>query len=90
MAWTIEYSDTSWRQLKRMDKDAARRILDYMDKRIAKSSDPRVYGKALSGVLGDLWRYRVGDYRIMCDIQDRHIRILVLQIGHRRDIYRRR
>ena len=81
LAWTIDYSDTSLRQLKRMDKDTARRILDYMDKRIARSADPRSHGKALSGVLGDLWRYRVGDYRILCDIQDFQIHILVVQIG---------
>ena len=71
-----------------MDRLAAKRILDYMDKRIATSPDPRSLGKALRGVLGDLWRYRVGDYRVMCDIQDKNIRVLVLQIGDRKEIYR--
>ncbi len=59
-----------------------------MDKRVAPSDDPRELGMALKGSLGDLWRYRVGDFRILCDIQDRKVTILVLQIGNRREVYR--
>ena len=59
-----------------------------MDARIASSDDPRSLGKALKGPLGDLWRYRVGDYRILCDIQYSVLTILVLQIGNRREVYR--
>jgi mRNA interferase RelE/StbE len=59
-----------------------------MDERIASSNDPHSLGKALKGPLGDLWCYRVGDYRILCDIQGGVLRVLVLQIGNRREVYR--
>jgi mRNA interferase RelE/StbE len=88
LAWTIEYAETARKQLRKLDKAAARRILDFMDKRVAPSEDPRSVGKALKGPLGDLWRYRVGDYRVLCDIQDGVLKVLVLQIGNRRDVYR--
>jgi mRNA interferase RelE/StbE len=88
LAWTIEYADSARRQLRRLDKAIARRIVDFMDERIASSNDPRSLGKALKGSLGDLWCYRVGDYRILCDIQDGVLKVLVLQIGNRREVYR--
>ena len=88
MAWTIEYAETAKKQLRKLDRVAARRILDFMDERIAPSDDPRELGKALKGDLGDLWRYRVGDFRIFCDIQDKVLTVLVLQIGNRREVYR--
>lgn len=88
MAWTIDYTETAKKQLRKLDKQEARRILDYMDERIVESGDPRGTGKPLRGPLGDFWRYRVGDYRIICDIQDGRLRVLVVQIGNRRDIYR--
>lgn len=88
MAWTIKYSETSKKQLRKLDKIAARRIVDFIDERIAPTQDPRGMGKALKGALGDLWRYRVGDYRILCDIQDGVLTVLVLQIGNRREVYR--
>ena len=88
MAWTIEYAETAKKQLRKLDKLAARRIVDFMDDRIAPSDDPRSLGKALKGALGALWRYRVGDYRILCSIQDDVLTVLVLQIGNRREVYR--
>jgi mRNA interferase RelE/StbE len=88
LAWAIEYAETAVKQLRKLDKAAARRIADYLDKRVAPSNDPRGLGKALKGPLGDLWAYRVGDYRILWDIQDRAVTVLVLQIGNRREIYR--
>ena len=88
MAWTIEYTETAKKQLRKLDKLAARRIVDFMDERVAPSDDPRTLGKALKGSLGDPWRYRVGDYRILCDIQDGVLTVLVLQIGNRREVYR--
>ena len=88
MAWTIEYAETAKKQLRKLDKAAARRIVDFMDERVAPSDDPRALGKALRGPLGDLWRYRVGDYRILCDIQDGVLTVLVLQLGNRREVYR--
>jgi len=88
LAWTIEYTDAARRQLRKLDKPSARRILDYMDQRIAPLEDPRSQGKALHGPLGDLWRYRVGEYRIICDLQDWQLRVLVVRVGRRKDIYR--
>ncbi len=88
MAWKIEYSETSIKQLKKLDRKTALRIADFIDKRIAKLENPRLSGKALSGKeLGDYWRYRVGDYRIICEIIDSEIKILILKLGHRKDIY---
>ena len=89
MAWAIDYTDTARRQLRKLDKQAAQRILDFMDNRIAAGRNPRDTGKALTGnTLGSYWRYRVGDFRIICDIQDERLRILIIQIGNRREVYR--
>ena len=88
MAWTIDYADTAKGQLRKLDKQTVRRILDFMDERIAPAEDPRSTGKALTGPLGELWRYRVGDYRVICDIQDGALRVLVVQTGHRSGVYR--
>lgn len=88
MDWTIEYTETSRKQLKKLDKQIAKRILDYMDARVSGSKNPRSSGKVLVGSLGGLWRYRVGDYRIICDIQDNALRVLVVKIGNRGDVYR--
>jgi mRNA interferase RelE/StbE len=88
LAWAIDYSDRARQQLGKLDRHSARRILDYMDQRIAILDDPRSAGKALTGTLGTFWRYRVGDFRIICDIQDQAVRILVVRVGNRRDIYR--
>jgi mRNA interferase RelE/StbE len=88
LAWTIEYAETAKKQLRKLDRAAARRIVDFMDERVATKDDPRALGKALKGPLGDLWRYRVGDYRVICDIQDKVLTVLVLRVGNRRDVYR--
>ncbi len=88
MVWTVDYTDTAKGQLKKLDKQAAPRIVDFMDERIAGRENPRDTGKALTGPLGEFWRYRVGDYRVICDIQDGMLRVLVVQVGNRREIYR--
>jgi mRNA interferase RelE/StbE len=88
LAWTIEYTDVARTQLRKLDKAAARRILNYMDQRIACLDDPRSAGKALRGPLGDFWRYRVGEYRIICELHDQTLRVLVVHIGNRKDVYR--
>ena len=75
-------------QLRKLDRQAARRILDYMDERIAPLEDPRSTGKALTGPLGELWRYRVGDLRVICDIEDGALLVLVVRIGKRSEVYR--
>lgn len=89
MAWTIEVSEKAVRALRKMDKQTARRIWDELEE-IAKLEDPRSRGKALVGNLAGLWRYRVGDYWIICDIEDGRLVILVVDVAHRREVYRRR
>ena len=88
MAWTIDYTDTALNQLRKLDKQSARRILDFLDERVAQRDDPRSTGKALTGPLGGLWRYRVGDFRVICEIQDGELRVLVVELGNRREVYR--
>ena len=88
MAWTVDYTETARKQLRKLDKQVARRILDFLDERVAVAEEPRSTGKALTGPLGSFWRYRVGEYRIICDIQDGQLRVLVVQIGNRREVYR--
>ncbi|MBI1284689.1 MAG: type II toxin-antitoxin system mRNA interferase toxin, RelE/StbE family [Thiobacillus sp.] len=88
MAWTVDYTDSALAQLRKLDRQVARRIVDYMDERVAALDDPRTTGKALTGALGGFWRYRVGDYRLVCDIQDANVRVLVIRIGNRREVYR--
>ncbi|MGB3252819.1 type II toxin-antitoxin system RelE family toxin [Buttiauxella gaviniae] len=87
MVWTINYSDRALKSLRKMDKQTARRIVDFMDLRIAVAVDPRQSGKPLKGELGEFWRYRVGDYRILCEIRDDELVILAATIGHRREVY---
>jgi mRNA interferase RelE/StbE len=89
LAWTIEIDEHALRQLRGLGKVEARRIRDYLRDRIAPLNDPRSHGKALKGSkLGSLWRYRVGDYRIVCDLQNAKLVVLVVGIGHRSDVYR--
>jgi mRNA interferase RelE/StbE len=88
LVWEIDYADTAKAQLRKLDKQMARRILDFMDERVAGLENPRSTGKALTGPLGGLWRYRVGDCRVICDIQEGALRVLVVQVGNRREIYR--
>jgi len=89
LAWTIDYTDTALKQLRKLDKQTAKRIVDFMDERIGHQQDPRASGKALTGpLLGAFWRYRVGDFRVICDIQDGQLRILVIEVGNRKDTYR--
>ena len=89
MAWTVSYTETARQQLRKLDRQMARRLVDFLDERVAGQADPRSTGKALTGpVLGSFWRYRVGDYRIICALQDGALGVLVLEIGNRKDVYR--
>lgn len=83
----INYSERAVKALRKMDKQNARRIMDFMELRIAALTDPRQSGKPLKGELGEFWRYRVGDYRILCEIRDDELIILAATIGHRREVY---
>ena len=88
MVWQIELSATATKQLSKLDRAAAKRIFTFLRERVAVAEDPRLLGKVLTGPLGGLWRYRVGDYRIVCDLQGQRFVVLVLEVGTRSDIYR--
>lgn len=87
MDWTIEFSERADKQLRKLDKSITRRIIDELTS-IRESGHQRSRGKALTGNLAGLWRYRVGDYRIVCKIRDGHLLILVIDVNHRSKIYR--
>ena len=89
LAWRIELTASAAKQLGKLDKGEARRITAFLRQRLATQGDPRSTGKALTGPqLGTYWRYRLGDYRLICDIQDGKLCIVVVQIGNRREVYR--
>ncbi len=89
MAWRIEISASAEKQLGKLDRPVAQRILNFLRERVAVLDDPRAIGEALrGGALGEFWKYRVGDWRIICQIQDKQIVITVLSLGNRREIYR--
>ena len=89
MAWRIELTATAVKQLAKLDKNEAKRITSFLRQRLAVLEDPRSTGKTLTGPhLGAYWRYRVGDYRLICDIQDSALCILVIEIGNRREVDR--
>ncbi len=88
MAWTVELHRDAERDLAKLGAENARRVLKFLHQRLATAEDPRSIGEALHGpALGKYWKYRVGDYRIIADIQDQVIRIVIVRIGHRRQIY---
>jgi mRNA interferase RelE/StbE len=89
MAWKIELDPGVERELSKLDPPIARRILGFLRDRLAPLDDPRSIGEALKGSkLGDFWKYRVGDYRIIANIEDNEVRILVVRIGNRREVYK--
>ena len=89
MAWRIELSDLARKNLKQLDPQAARRILSFLNDRLAMLDDPRSIGEALRGSkLGEFWKYRVGDYRIVSSIEDNSVRIIVVRVGNRKDVYK--
>jgi mRNA interferase RelE/StbE len=90
MAWKVELSEETSRQLDKLDPQIARRILKFLHERVARLDNLRSIGEALRGSkLGEFWKYRVGDYRLICSIEDKRILILVLRVGHRREVYER-
>jgi mRNA interferase RelE/StbE len=88
LTWTLRISETARRQLKKLDRSTAQTLLRYLNRLLVEAEHPTQRGKALTANLTGLWRYRVGDYRLICDIQDGELVVLVLQIGHRREVYR--
>ena len=90
MAWKIEFEEQVIKELKKLDRPVAKRIVDFLELRIATLDDPRSVGGALVGSkLGEFWRYRLGDYRIIVKIEDNKMVVLVLRVGNRREVYRK-
>lgn len=90
MVWQVELADSAAKQLRKLEPHVAKRVLTFLRDRVAPLDDPRGIGEALRGKeLGDFWKYRVGDWRIIANLDDGVMLITVIRLGHRRDIYRR-
>lgn len=87
MAWKVEFDALAERDLDRLDPQHARKILKFLAQRIAKDEDPRRFGTPLRSNLAGLWKYRIEDYRLICEIQDEKILVLVLHVGHQSKVY---
>jgi mRNA interferase RelE/StbE len=88
LAWQIEFESGALNDLERIDREVARRIVSFLRARVAALENPRSIGSALKGSEpGELWRYRVGDYRIICEVRDKELVIPAISIGHRREVY---
>ena len=85
--YRVEYTSKAIKNLRKLDKNTRNRIYAWLDKNLVNCEGPTIHGKGLVGDKSGQWRYRVGDYRIICEIEDEEIVILVLEIGHRREIY---
>jgi mRNA interferase RelE/StbE len=88
MMYCVEYTKTAVKQLKKMDRKLAAFIIAYIDENLVNCENPRQYGKALKGGLNDIWRYRVGEYRILAKIEDERLIIAIVEIGHHKDVYK--
>ena len=89
MAWKVELAHSAERELDKLDSQVAKRILTFLYERVSKLDNPRNIGESLKGpTLAGLWRYRVGDYRIFCRIEDEKVCVVVVEVGHRREIYK--
>lgn len=89
MAWKIEFSEGAKKSIEKLDRQVASRIVRFLSERVAALDDPRSIGEALTGsTLGEFWKYRVGDWRLVCSIQDDKIVVYVLKIGNRREVYK--
>ena len=89
MAWKIEFDPKALSELTSLDRKDQKRILKFLRERVAPLEDPYIIGDRLRGPLRRFWKYRVGPYRIICDIQEKRILILVVRLGHRKEVYRR-
>ena len=87
MKYKILFTERAKKQLKKLDKHIVALIIGWLEKNIEGCDNPRAHGKGLAENKSGQWRYRIGDYRVICEIQDREVVVLVLEIGHRREIY---
>lgn len=88
MAWKIEFLPEAAKDLKKLDRQVAARIIKTLEERIASLDDPRMIGSALVGDHAGYWRWRIGDYRVVARIEDERITVLVVRVAHRREVYR--
>lgn len=87
MNWEYKFNEQALKDLKKLGKEGQKRILNYLEKNLSNCKNPRAIGKPLKGELGELWRYRTSNYRIICKIEDKELQILVIKAGHRKNIY---
>ena len=87
MSWDYKFTNKAFKQLRKLGHEPSHRVVHFLKSRIQGGDDPRKFGKALKGDLGEFWRYRVDDYRILCRIKNDELIVLVVEVGHRRDIY---
>ena len=87
MQYKVIFTERAKKQLKKLDKHIAALIIGWLEKNIQNCENPRLHGKGLVENKSGQWRYRIGDYRVICEIQDKEIIVLVLEVGHRREIY---
>lgn len=88
LIWNINFTNTALKTISKFDKTTQIRIFKWLEERVSKGNNPRLWGKQLKGsILGDNWCYRIGDYRILCNIQDDKLIVAVVDVGHRKDIY---
>jgi len=87
LTWTVEFDDAAAKELRKLDRQAQQEILRYFRERIATDEDPQRFGKPLARDMTGLWRYRVRDYRMICHIENDKLVVLILRVGHRKDIY---
>lgn len=85
--WTLSFEVSAFKELKKLDPKIAERILSYLEERVLTAESPRDLGKQLKGKLSQLWRYRLGDYRILCELRDSEFVVLVVRVAHRSNVY---
>ncbi|MDR2100793.1 MAG: type II toxin-antitoxin system RelE/ParE family toxin [Campylobacteraceae bacterium] len=86
MNWIVKFKESAKKELSKLDKSESKKIISFLEK-LSTQSNPRQNGKSLKGKLKEYWRYRVGDYRILCKIQDDELVVLILKVAHRKDVY---
>ena len=89
MKYKVLFTERALKQFKKLDINVSSLIFGWIEKNIEGSSNPRMFGKALTGNKTGQWRYRIGDYRLLCEIRDKEIVVLVLEVGHRKEIYKK-
>ena len=88
VSWDYSFNESARQQLQKLGRQGQLEILHYLDERVVGEEDPRRFGKGLKSDLSALWRYRVGDYTVLCQVQDHELIVLVVTVGHRREVYR--